>query len=202
MSVIEIFRAGRHRTMSGVDREFTERDLDLVSATYSPTCHEAPLVLGHPQTDSPAYGWVRRVFRNGSSLFAEVGQASEALKQWVKEGRYKKISASFYTPESSTNPVPGAYYLKHVGFLGATAPAVKGMADPVFSEFGEGHVCFGASENDLAACFNEVSEERIGRPPRGYVFDPSRMLMHLRILALQQACPDLSYAEAAVKLRA
>jgi len=43
MSVIEILRAGRHRSMSGVDHEFTEGDLDMVAATYSPSRHEAPL---------------------------------------------------------------------------------------------------------------------------------------------------------------
>ena len=158
------------------------------------------LVLGHPQTDSPAYGWVKRVFRNGASLFAEGGQASEALKQWVKEGCYKKISASLYTPKSPGNPVPGAYYLKHVGFLGATAPAIKGMADPAFSEFSEGFLCFDASENDLTPCFNEASGDHIKPVPNGYALDPERLALHRRILAIQKVCPGLSYAEAATKL--
>lgn len=52
----------------------------------------------------------------------------------VSAGRFKKRSASFYRPDSTANPVPGVYYLRHVGFLGAQAPAVKGLKDPEFHD--------------------------------------------------------------------
>lgn len=197
MSVIEIFRAGRHRSMAGVDHEFTTEDLDMAAKTYAPSRHEAPLVIGHPQTNSPAYGWVSRLFRQGSSLYAEVTHASEQLMQWVREGRYKKISASFYQPNAAGNPVPGALYLRHVGFLGATPPAVKGMADPAFSEFSDGFLCFGASENDIPACFHEAPEVGGNDAPPGFSFDAGRLALHRRILAHRQACPGLSYGQAA-----
>ena len=48
---------------------------------------------------------------------------------WVAAGRYKKRSASFYTADHPSNPTPGKPYLRHVGFLGAQPPAVKGLAD-------------------------------------------------------------------------
>ena len=37
-------------------------------------------------------------------------------------------------PNSTNNPVPGVYYLRHVGFLGAQPPAVKGLKDVAFAE--------------------------------------------------------------------
>jgi len=67
----------------------------------------------------------------------------------VNKGRYKKISASFYSPNYPFNPAPGSYYLKHVGFLGAVPPAVKGLGDARFStptpgiEFCSGPQCLG-----------------------------------------------------------
>lgn len=37
-------------------------------------------------------------------------------------------------PYGPANPKPGAYYLRHVGFLGAQPPAVKGLAPVEFAE--------------------------------------------------------------------
>ena len=70
--------------------------------------------------------------------------------EMVQAGRFKKRSASFYKPDSPANPVPGVYYLRHLGFLGAQPPAVKGLADPEFAEykFGEA-VEFADSADDV-----------------------------------------------------
>jgi len=74
--------------------------------------------------------------------------------EMVKNGAFKKISASFYTPDSASNPVPGVFYLRHVGFLGAEPPAVKGLRAPEFSDAAEGVVEFSELEfngyDDLA----------------------------------------------------
>jgi hypothetical protein len=52
----------------------------------------------------------------------------------VKAERFKKRSASFYAPDDPSNPKPGVWYLRHVAFLGAQPPAVKGLKDIEFSE--------------------------------------------------------------------
>jgi hypothetical protein len=52
----------------------------------------------------------------------------------VRSGNYKKISASFFSPYHGDNPAPGIWCLRHVGFLGAVPPAVKGMEALAFSE--------------------------------------------------------------------
>ena len=52
------------------------------------------------------------------------------------------MSASFYLPDSPSNPKPGVLYLRHVGFLGAQPPSVKGLKQVSFSEQEEGVVEF------------------------------------------------------------
>ena len=48
-----IFRAGRHRTITGQEVEFSEADLNAIAAAYDTAVHEAPLVIGHPKTVRP-----------------------------------------------------------------------------------------------------------------------------------------------------
>ncbi|MFP4368611.1 MAG: hypothetical protein ACLFR2_03440 [Candidatus Kapaibacterium sp.] len=121
---IEIFRAGKHRDSAGREAEFNESDLDTISANYnserSPT---APLVKGHPQSDSPALGWVERLARRGSVLMAKLKDIDEGFAQEVRDGRYRRISVSLK---------PGLK-LKHVGFLGGASPAVEDLKPVEFS---------------------------------------------------------------------
>ncbi len=131
---IEIFRAGRHVDMSGREIEFTREDLAELASSYDPAVHEAPVVVGHPKTNAPAYGWVKRLTLDGDVLKAELGQLDPAFAELVEAGRYKKRSASFWLPKSKGNPTPGKLALKHVGFLGAVPPAVKGLKDVEFAQ--------------------------------------------------------------------
>lgn len=135
MKIIEIFRTGRQTASSGEALSFTEADLKASASAYDPTLHEAPIVVGHPRDNSPAYGWIKGIsFLPGGTLNATPHQVEPAFAEMVSAGRFKKRSASFYRPDSPANPVPGVYYLRHVGFLGAQAPAVKGLKDPEFHD--------------------------------------------------------------------
>lgn len=138
---IQIFKPGKHVAMNGAALSFSESDLAATAAAYDPAKHEAPLVVGHPKHDAPAYGWVKSLaFADG--LDAEPQQVDPAFAEMVGRGAFKKISASFYSPDSPSNPVPGVYYLRHVGFLGAQPPAVKGLRNPSFADAEEGVVEF------------------------------------------------------------
>lgn len=130
---IEIFRAGRHVDMHGRAFDMTRADLADIAARYDPAKHEAPLVIGHPQTNAPAYGWVRGLRVVGDTLVADTHQVDAAFAEVVNAGRWKKRSASFLLPAAADNPAPGQYYLNHVGFLGAQPPAVKGLRDAQFA---------------------------------------------------------------------
>jgi hypothetical protein len=139
---IHIFKPGTHQAMNGAVLNFSETDLAASAAAYDPALHEAPLVVGHPKADAPAYGWVKTLQYAESGLHAEPDQVDAAFAELFSAGRFKKISASFYTPDSPSNPKPGVYYLRHVGFLGAQPPAIKGLKQAEFADADEGVVEF------------------------------------------------------------
>ncbi|ATD64874.1 2-oxoacid:acceptor oxidoreductase [Neisseria weixii] len=141
--LFEIFKAGTRTDNNGRTVTITEADVAEAAAAYDPALHEAPLVIGHPKTDAPAYGWVGSLKADGGVLSADFAQMDDDFVGLVQSGRYKKVSASFYPPDSPSNPKPGFWYLRHVGFLGAQPPAVKGLSainfaeDEQFVEFSE-----------------------------------------------------------------
>ncbi len=124
MKPFEIFRTGTHTSLNGQTKDFSETDLDTIASSYDPQQHEAPIVIGHPETNAPAYGWIDKLKRVGDRLIAFPKQVSNEFAELVKTGAFKKRSISI-TPDLQLN---------HVGFLGAAAPAVKGLKDVEFSE--------------------------------------------------------------------
>ena len=141
---IEIFRAGSHTDDAGVAHHFSEADLDGMAASYSPALREAPLTVGHPKDNLPAYGWVKSLARTAAGALAITPhQVEPQFAEMVQAGRFKKRSASFYPPGAPGNPTPGKWYLRHVAFLGAQPPAVAGLKDISFSDGDQaGAICF------------------------------------------------------------
>lgn len=131
---IHFLPAGTHTDTHGVTVEFSERDLAATVNAYDPAKHEAPLVIGHPKLNGPAYGWVKSLQLAADGAEAIPHQINPEFAELRESGAFKKVSASFYPPESPANPVPGVYYLRHIGFLGAMPPAIKGLREPQFSE--------------------------------------------------------------------
>lgn len=115
-----------------------------MAASYNPELHEAPLVIGHPESNMPAYGWVKGVSAQNGHLYIAPHEVAPGFAEIVVNKHYKKRSASFYAPDNPNNPTPGRWHLKHVGFLGATPPAIKGLKDIQFSET-DGVICFSES---------------------------------------------------------
>ncbi|MGV1802567.1 peptidase [Agrobacterium vitis] len=134
MKPINIFRSGTHTDSRGRQFAFSDADLKAVASEYDPALHHAPIVVGHPRDDHPAYGWVKSISFQDGQLVAEPEDIEPQFAELVKARRYRKVSASFYSPDHPNNPVPGKYYLRHVGFLGAAAPAVKGLKAVEFAD--------------------------------------------------------------------
>jgi len=143
---LQIFRAGTHTDSNGRTLTFAEADLAATAAAYDPAKHEAPLVVGHPTLDQPAYGWVQTLTAGAHTLEAIPAQVDPQFAELVRAGRFKKISAAFWLPDAPGNPAPGVYSLRHVGFLGAAAPAVKGLRTPTFAADEAGIVTLEFSE--------------------------------------------------------
>ncbi len=192
---IEIFRAGQHTDMHGRTIQFTEADLSASASAYDPAKHEAPIVVGHPTTDAPAYGWVKALTASGPSMSASPDQVDAAFAELVNAGRYKKVSASFFLPSSASNPVPGTYYLRHVGFLGAQPPAVKGLKQAEFSDSDEGIVEFGElDEMTVASIFRRIREWLIGEKGKDVADQiiPGYEVDFLQQSATREDCADES----------
>jgi hypothetical protein len=131
---IEIFKPGTFTSVEGLTVSFTADDLAGVASSYDPASDPAPAVIGHPKLDDPAWGWAESLSIEGDRLVATVGEVEPAFAEAVAKGRYKRISAQFYPKDHPANPKPGKFYLKHIGFLGAAPPAVKGLKPVSFSE--------------------------------------------------------------------
>lgn len=163
-SKIQIFKPGRHTTMAGQAISFSESDLQATVGAYDPALHEAPLVVGHPRADLPAYGWVSALSFSEGGIDATPAQVNADFADMVAAGAFKKISASFYAPDAPQNPVPGVYYLRHVGFLGAQAPAVKGLRSPAFADGEAGVLDFSEYDDvDNASLWRNLREWFIGK---------------------------------------
>lgn len=161
---LHIFKAGRRKAMCGLTLDFSESDLEASARAYDPARHEAPIVIGHPKHDAPAYGWVKSLAVDGDGLRAESQQVDAEFAELVTTGRYKKISASFYLPHAANNPVPGVYYLRHVGFLGAMAPAVKGLKQAEFADAEDGVIAFADwGMETTASLWRRLREWMIGK---------------------------------------
>jgi hypothetical protein len=88
---VDIFRAGNY----GDKGTYTPADLDVCVANYDAASHEAPVVIGHPEHDAPAFGWVAAVRRVGDVLQAKLRQIAPEFERMLREGRFKKRSVSF-----------------------------------------------------------------------------------------------------------
>lgn len=124
-----VFRPGKFTSMQGEVLTFTLDDLEEIRACYDPAIYRAPLVLGHPAHDAPAWGWVRGLDVTERGLFASLEDISPRLRERVRAGEYRHLSCAFFPRGASSNPFPGKLYLRHIGLLGAVAPAVSGLGE-------------------------------------------------------------------------
>lgn len=135
--------------------------IDKAIETFDPSYHEPPIVLGHPKNNAPSYGWVeglKKVVKDGKDvLMAKFKQVVPEFEDSVKRGLIKKRSSSFYSDGR----------LRHVGFLGAAPPAIKGLADMAFND----------DADAITIDFNETSSwtweavARIFRRLREYIIE-------------------------------
>jgi hypothetical protein len=129
---IEIFRVGDYTAQGKA--KVTRDDLTRVVNDYDPAFHEAPVCIGHPEDNLPAYAWVDRLKLNGDTLLAKEKDIDPQFAEMRRQGKFKKRSAAFY--RDGDGKIAG---LRHVGWLGAQPPAVKGLRDVAFDDHGKDH---------------------------------------------------------------
>jgi len=150
---IQIFKGGKQVDSTGAEHDGDALIAQAV-ASFNAAEHEPPLVVGHPKDNSPAYGWIAELKAEhlpsvGNVLFAKFKDVAQEFEELLRAGRYKKRSAAFY-PDGR---------LRHVGFLGAAPPAIKGLADLKF-EAGEQYIEFNDGWNMglIGAMFSRLRE--------------------------------------------
>ena len=121
---MDIFRAGAHH---GGDATFSTADIQQIVDNFDPSQFEVPAVLGHPKHDDPAYGWFSELRRDGDKLQGKPRQMVPEFENAVLDGRFPNRSVKL-----SKDAVKG-WVLKHVGFLGAQLPEVKGLTPISFA---------------------------------------------------------------------
>ncbi|MCR1837667.1 peptidase [Pasteurella caecimuris] len=199
MKQIEIFKAGKRPDASGQMIEIKLNDLVQAVTAYNPDLHEAPAVIGHPKDNAPAYAWVKGLNIEGDTLKAELTQIDPNFAEMVEAGRFKKVSASFYLADSPHNPKPGYLYLRHVGFLGAMPPAVKGLRNPEFSDNEDGVVNFAVNleEDEITALRAEIARLKAESVQKDTLEFTEGLIKAGRLapIAREKAVEILNYAE-------
>ncbi|MCZ7616555.1 MAG: hypothetical protein M5T52_24090 [Ignavibacteriaceae bacterium] len=89
----EIFKTGTHTSDKGVTKDYSLEDLNFIAQSYKPEEDEAPIVIGHPEDNDPAFGWISSLsVSDDGKLIAEA--SDEKLQpdflNALKEGRYKR----------------------------------------------------------------------------------------------------------------
>lgn len=126
---IEVFKTGKIKDSQGKEGNYTKDDLETIVKKYNERSAEnnsslAPIVKGHPKDNDPAYGWVEKLERKGNKLIARIKDLVPEFTEELKKKMYRKVSISLY-PDMM---------LRHIGFLGAVQPAVKGLKTVEFSD--------------------------------------------------------------------
>ena len=140
---VEVLRTGTHTASSGALVAVDDAKLAAIARNYDPKYFASPLVVGHPKENAPAYGWVDGLKVEAGKLLARFTQVHQGLREAVRDGRFRNRSVSLYGDLDGRGP-----YLRHVGLLGATPPAVKGMAPIKFAEGDEVTLDFTEQEED------------------------------------------------------
>ena len=157
MAWIQIFKAGKHTSSNGVTAEYGLDFCQAVVDNYNANTgtHLAPLTLGHkPKSGDPAYGWAKQLRLTDGVIEAELADVDPEFST----AKYKKVSASFFLPDSPSNPTPGSPNLRHIAALGAETAGCTGLKNIEFSDDMTGIVEFADGLRTQAGLFRSIRE--------------------------------------------
>lgn len=120
----QIFKTGKHKDSKGRIKEWTVEDLDKIVYQAKNVHKDSPICVGHPESNSPAYGWLTNVQRIGNGLYCGFKDVQKEFVEAVKKGLFKNRSLS----------LDGDLNIRHLAFLGAQAPAIKGLEPFCFAD--------------------------------------------------------------------
>ena len=113
---IDVCRTGTWRDTEGRDMTLDRSRLDRIVSAYG-LADPAPVLVGHPGSDSPACAWVEGLRRVGDLLQARLCRAAPSFRDAVEAGRFRKRWIELDGDR-----------LRHLGFLGTFAGEGAGRA--------------------------------------------------------------------------
>lgn len=102
----------------------SQSDLNINTSSYNPTISKSHIVIDHPKSNNYSCGCIDSIKVNGVKLIASASKIVSIFITALKNGFFKKRSVSL-NPNNS---------LRHLEFLGATLPTVKGLAVLQFND--------------------------------------------------------------------
>ncbi|WP_211452613.1 hypothetical protein [Collimonas antrihumi] len=184
---IEVFKAGTNTDAKGNVCTFTQADLDQIVVNHQ--LGAAPAVLGHPKHNDPAYAWTEDVKREGDLLFVKFKDIHPAFEAGVQTGAYRNRSVSLVKDKEH------GFRLRHVGWLGAAAPAIDGLTPIQFSADGE--TMEFASSAVSSASWALENCARLFRGLREYLIaekgqeEADRLIPNYQITSIEDAADDV-----------
>lgn len=127
MNPIEIFRAGTHTDSHGATLSFSESDLAATARAYDPAVSEAPIVVGHPKADAPAYGWIKSLSAEGGRLFATPDQVDPSFAEMVRAGATRNFPPACTRRTAPPTPAPGRGICGMWAFWARSLPRSRGL---------------------------------------------------------------------------
>ncbi len=129
---ITVSLGGPHKDSNGIPRD-GDKLIDSALALFDKEEYKPPIVIGHPKDNAPAYGWTGALKegpkndKGQRTLQAKFQDVYEPFENMVKQNLLRYRSSSF-GPNGE---------LRHIGFLGAVPPAMKGMPEVAFKDVEE-----------------------------------------------------------------
>ena len=138
----DVLSPGKWKAAKGGDVDITPEMISSIARGYSQELQVAPVTIDHQQ-EGPAYGWVEKLRVAGNKLQAKFRDLAPQMQEWLASRAYSNKSCEIYLNHAST----GEPYLRAVTFLGAAAPAAKGL-NPLPATFAE-ETDFVSIEDDM-----------------------------------------------------
>jgi phage I-like protein len=125
-SWVQIARTGEFKGHQSGPFELTKKELSEMVRNFDRDGEPVPIVLGHPDTETPAYGWIHDLELRGDELWA-LAEWHEDIVPLIRDGRFRGCSMVFST--ESVDRESGEGIGAELFELGITnRPFLNGMA--------------------------------------------------------------------------
>lgn len=186
---LEVFKTGNHTDSNGNSCDYTTDSLEKIAGNYRLKLRdnpesEAPIVIGHPKSTDDAKGWVKKLFRRGNSLIADVEILDKEFADSLRAKVYRNVSIAL---DSNLNFI-------HLGFLGAVPPAADGLKPMKYSAISD----FKMYDEDIAELKFDQDLSRLEQENANYRNSIEQYESKLRIIEFSSYV-DSIFSETGVK---